>query len=192
MNAATTLVRSFAGARQPFHRNRRRHKRHFKRRPNAADGGGETRQFGGHRVFGRSRRRRELHFLRGRHDCNRLAGLQINKISPNNDATALSLACLFGRPDATAFLLEHGANPEVSLKDSVSCIIEASRNGNTECARIILDYIGVRNQTTTLPMPPGLRSQSTNAESASRKHLQLIRCPKCRRLQPQKSAVGRK
>ncbi|KAI6206862.1 hypothetical protein M3Y94_00962500 [Aphelenchoides besseyi] len=73
-------------------------------------------------------------------------GADVNIISPTNDATALSLACLFGRADVTQYLLEHGANPEVSLKDSVSCIIEASRNGNTDCARIVLDYIGVKGK----------------------------------------------
>lgn len=77
-------------------------------------------------------------------------GADINKISPNCDATALSLACLFGHSDGVQFLLENGANPEVSLKDSVSCIIEASRNGNTDCARIVLDYISMRSKQKQL------------------------------------------
>ncbi|CAD5219398.1 unnamed protein product [Bursaphelenchus okinawaensis] len=69
-------------------------------------------------------------------------GADVNKNSPNNDVTALSLSCLYGHADATKTLLMHGANPEHTLKDSVTCIIEAARNGSTECAKLLLDYIG--------------------------------------------------
>uniref|UniRef100_A0A1I7RHD0 ANK_REP_REGION domain-containing protein n=1 Tax=Bursaphelenchus xylophilus TaxID=6326 RepID=A0A1I7RHD0_BURXY len=70
-----------------------------------------------------------------------LKGVDVNKSSPNNDATALSLSCLYGHAEATKLLLMNGANPEHTLRDSVSCIIEASRNGSTECAKLLLDYI---------------------------------------------------
>lgn len=64
----------------------------------------------------------------------------MNKVSTGNDATALSLASLNGRVEAVKYLLEHGANPHKVLKDSVTCLLEASRNGHTDCVEILLDY----------------------------------------------------
>ncbi|KAI6219308.1 NFU1 iron-sulfur cluster scaffold-like protein, mitochondrial [Aphelenchoides fujianensis] len=82
-------------------------------------------------------------------------GACVNVVSPTNDATALSLACLFGRAEVTKYLLKKGANAEVMLKDSVSCIIEASRNGNTDCARIVLDHMGVKGKEAHGKKPNG-------------------------------------
>lgn len=77
-------------------------------------------------------------------------GVDVNKASLSNDATPLSLSCLYGQSDATKFLLDHGADPEHILKDNATCIIEASRNGSTECARLLLDYIGSNGTSNRL------------------------------------------
>jgi ankyrin repeat protein len=107
--------------------------------------------------------------------CLNHSPFQINTVSPNNDATALSLACLYGHADATQFLLENGANPEVALKDGVSCIIEASRNGNTDCARIVLDSIlakeGKIDPSMAIPQHP---PTSTAAEISQRPKIKPV------------------
>lgn len=73
--------------------------------------------------------------------------------------------------------MENGANPEVSLKDSVSCIIEASRNGNTDCARIVLDYIGLkskqRQEAGHTPQQPQIPI-STAAEISNRPKIKPV------------------
>lgn len=66
--------------------------------------------------------------------------------------------------------------------DSVSCIIEASRNGNTDCARIVLDYIGMRtkqkhadlNPIATHPQQPIVPPTSTAAEISSRPKIKPV------------------
>lgn len=38
------------------------------------------------------------------------------------------------------YLLEHGADPHQSLKESSTCLLEATKNGQTNCVEVLLDY----------------------------------------------------
>uniref|UniRef100_A0A0N5AJ31 ANK_REP_REGION domain-containing protein n=1 Tax=Syphacia muris TaxID=451379 RepID=A0A0N5AJ31_9BILA len=68
---------------------------------------------------------------------------KVNKVTANNDANALSLACTNGHWEIVRLLLDHGADPCHLLKDGTSCIIEASRNGHTRVVETLLNWFGV-------------------------------------------------
>ncbi|KAH7729304.1 ankyrin repeat and KH domain-containing protein mask [Aphelenchoides avenae] len=100
-------------------------------------------------------------------------GADVNKVSTGHDATALSLASLNGRVEAVKYLLERGANPHQVLKDSVTCLLEASRNGHTDCVEILLDYQAPPNSSKNptkeddaKAMPPPTKKPT--ADSAKR------------------------
>jgi ankyrin repeat protein len=59
-------------------------------------------------------------------------GADVDKLAPNNECSALSIAASAGYADALKFLLQHGGNPYVQLKDSFTCLLEASKNGQSE------------------------------------------------------------
>lgn len=61
-------------------------------------------------------------------------------MSPTGECTALSLAASNGHADVLRYLLEQGADPHQILKDSSTCLLEASKNGHTNCVEILLDY----------------------------------------------------
>ncbi|CAI4227277.1 unnamed protein product [Auanema sp. JU1783] len=77
-------------------------------------------------------------------------GVDINlKAQPGNDATALSLACTTGYKEVVRLLLEAGADPNIELKDGVTCILEAAKNGFVEIVELLLDY-GIAFSTSTV------------------------------------------
>ncbi|VDM37893.1 unnamed protein product [Toxocara canis] len=86
-----------------------------------------------------------------------MRGAQVNKVSSNNDATALSLACANGHWEIVRLLLDHGADPSHVMKDGMTCMIEASRNGHTRVVETLLNWHGV---------PVSGRSSSTAGKSS--------------------------
>uniref|UniRef100_F1KPG7 Ankyrin repeat and KH domain-containing protein mask n=1 Tax=Ascaris suum TaxID=6253 RepID=F1KPG7_ASCSU len=72
-----------------------------------------------------------------------MRGAQVNKVSSSNDATALSLACANGHWEIVRLLLDHGADPSHIMKDGMTCMIEASRNGHTRVVETLLNWHGV-------------------------------------------------
>lgn len=52
----------------------------------------------------------------------------------------MSLAAANGHADVLRYLLDHGADPHQVLKDSSTCLLEASKNGHTNCVEILLDH----------------------------------------------------
>lgn len=50
------------------------------------------------------------------------------------------MAASHGHADIVRYLLEHGADPHQSLKDSTTCLLEATKNGQTNCVEVLLDY----------------------------------------------------
>ncbi|KHJ96054.1 ankyrin repeat protein [Oesophagostomum dentatum] len=75
-------------------------------------------------------------------------GVDVNYRSSNGDATALSLACSAGHKDIVKHLLKCGADPNIELKDGVTCVMEAARNGFVNIVEMMLDHSGV------FPQPP--------------------------------------
>lgn len=67
-----------------------------------------------------------------------ISNFQVNKIAPNNECTALSLASQNGYLDVLRFLIENGGDPHIQLKDSYTCLLEASKNGHTQCVELLL------------------------------------------------------
>lgn len=50
-------------------------------------------------------------------------------------------------------LLHHGADPNIELKDGISCVLEAARNGYVEIVELILDHNGVTANVTPAHLP---------------------------------------
>ena len=61
-------------------------------------------------------------------------------MSQNEDHTPLSLACSEDRKNVVELLLEHGADPSVRLKDGSNALIEATKSGNTQIVRLLLEF----------------------------------------------------
>ncbi|KAF8371143.1 mask-1, partial [Pristionchus pacificus] len=70
------------------------------------------------------------------------AGADVNLRSATADVTALSLACAGGHYDTVSELLLHHADPNVILKDGVTCVLEAARHGYVHIVELLLDYRG--------------------------------------------------
>jgi ankyrin repeat protein len=80
-------------------------------------------------------------------------GANVNKVAPNNECTALSLAAQAGHSDVLKYMLEHGGNPNIPLKDQYTCLLEASKNGHTQCVELLLQYEPPNNPTSGQPAP---------------------------------------
>ncbi|CAJ0592693.1 unnamed protein product [Cylicocyclus nassatus] len=71
-------------------------------------------------------------------------GVDVSQLSfLNGDATALSLACSAGHKDIVKHLFKCGADPKIELKDGVTCVLEAARNGFVSIVGMMLDHGGV-------------------------------------------------
>ncbi|KAG0363032.1 Glycerophosphoryl diester phosphodiesterase family-domain-containing protein [Gamsiella multidivaricata] len=56
--------------------------------------------------------------------------------------TPLSIACRLGHVDAARLLVQFGANLNAQDEDGESCLIIASKNGHTECVRLLISGAG--------------------------------------------------
>ncbi|KAK0399896.1 hypothetical protein QR680_003264 [Steinernema hermaphroditum] len=75
-------------------------------------------------------------------------GANVNVEMPNKEGTALSLAALHGYPEIVQTLLHSGAESATVLRDSSTCILEASRHGHTACVELLLEH-HAKHQTPT-------------------------------------------
>ena len=69
-----------------------------------------------------------------------ISGADVNRLSQNEDHTPLSLACSGDHKNVVELLLEHGADPSIRLKDGSNALIEATKAGNTQIVRLLLEY----------------------------------------------------
>lgn len=100
-------------------------------------------------------------------------------MSQSRDCTALSVAAANGHVDVLNYLLSCGANPHQILKDSSTCLLEASKNGETQCVEILLDYglalekmnNSSQSQETTIDMD----NESPMAHSKSATNIPKVR-----------------
>ncbi|CAJ0600016.1 unnamed protein product [Cylicocyclus nassatus] len=65
-------------------------------------------------------------------------GVDVNYRFLNGDATAPSLACSAGLKDIVEHLFKCGADPNIELKDRVTCVLEAARNGFVNIVEMML------------------------------------------------------
>ena len=73
--------------------------------------------------------------------------------------TVLSFACHSGHLQVVKLLLQNGANPNATLKDGSTMLIEAARGGHTAVVTLLLDYskhpnIISRNPDYDFPLSP--------------------------------------
>ncbi|VDK17761.1 unnamed protein product [Anisakis simplex] len=98
-----------------------------------------------------------------------MRGAQVNKVSSNNDATALSSACANGHWEIVRLLLDHGGDPSHVMKDGMTCMIEASRNGHTRVVETLLNWHDV---------PVSGKSSANSAKSSASSSMQNSRLKK--------------
>ena len=75
--------------------------------------------------------------------------IDVNRTTPLNEHTALSLACQNGHLQVVEFLLQQGANPLHCLKDNSNCLIEAAKGGHTKIVELLIDWNYTLNMSST-------------------------------------------
>lgn len=89
-------------------------------------------------------------------------GANVNKVTTNNDHTALSLACAGGHLAVVELLLANGADPTHRLKDSSTMLIEAAKGGHTTVVQLLIDY---PNNLMASSSPINLSSHLTSSST---------------------------
>ncbi len=87
------------------------------------------------------------------------ASININRTTPGNEHSALSLACQNGHLQVVELLLQFGANALQALKDNSNCLIEASKGGHTKIVELLIDW----NYTLNMSNSSNLRDESIAA-----------------------------
>lgn len=91
----------------------------------------------------------------------------INRVSPNNDHTPLSLACAGGHLSVVQLLLGNEADPFHKLKDNSTMVLEAAKGGYTNVVKLLLDYThSIMMLTHQVPVTPAQEIQAKECVSS--------------------------
>lgn len=87
---------------------------------------------------------------------------KINRATPNNEHTPLSLACNGGHIQIVKLLLEYSADPFHILQDNSNLVIEAAKGGHTNIIKLILEQVGSVDKSTLFEVIPRIHNIASN------------------------------